>query len=239
MRIKCSRFPKFFVFAKKNVMEDFIISVSENKKVKIERENLRHGEKEDVFYIPTESFLESEKLKYKDFLFSYDFVVKEKWKKQKKFEKYRILTREEWKYIFSSINREKQNFAHVIINGINGFVLMPDGTDFPPHCNFLITRAMANTCDIEIWHELEKQGAIFLNGANTSFFNGYLLEEEKNKNLEINEKGDDSVIIANQERDSIEVNQMFIGTFIEPYVVPIKKGKEKYFIRLVKDIDNE
>ena len=61
-------------------MEDFIISVSENKKVKIERENLCHGEKEDVFYIPTDSFLESEKHKYEDFLFSYDFVVNNEWK---------------------------------------------------------------------------------------------------------------------------------------------------------------
>ena len=191
-------------------MEDFIISVSENQKVKIERENLHHGEKKDV-YIPVNSFLENESPNYEDFLFSYDFVVKEKWKKQKGLENHRLLTVKEWDFIFSI---RPQKYFHVEINNINGIILMPDNVDFPLEYKPYLSQASARILDIKEWHMLEKMGAIFLPGAN---FNGnnispYALKSKK------------------------EGRQ--IGYWIAPLVAPINED-DKLFVRLVKDVKKD
>lgn len=192
-------------------MEDFIISVSENQKVKIERENLHHGEKKDV-YIPVNSFLENESPNYEDFLFSYDFVVKEKWKKQKGLENHRLLTSAEWKYIFS----RESSFLHTKINNVNGVILLPDNVRLSDYIAKKDIPAMAQECPISLRKELESIGSIFLRGANVygNHLEGYALRLENPK---------------------CEKSQIQIGNWIFPLFSPADR-KDRFLVRLVKDV---
>ena len=82
---------------------------------------------------------------------------------------WRTLTHDEYEYLIYSRNNAVNKYGNASVNGIFGFVILPDswtlpaGVSFTPGLNF--SAAISNTYNLEEWGLMEYNGAIFFPAA--------------------------------------------------------------------------
>ena len=79
-------------------------------------------------------------------------------------EMWRTLTRTEWEYILSNRENAELLKGHAIVNGINGFILLPDNWSLPEGITFTYGKdeSLTNNYNLAQWCKMAENGAIFL-----------------------------------------------------------------------------
>lgn len=143
-------------------------------------------------------------------VFDNDFVQEEQWRKYKNFEKYRLLTEDEWKFILE--NRDRYINVEIMENNqilTHGLILCPNVDMARKFFPDEFKRCSCQQCGIDVWRKLDLLGAVFLPASDLSVASGYWIN------------GD---------------NEMQIGTFKEPYLAFPHK-EDGLFVRLVYELD--
>ena len=95
---------------------------------------------------------------------------------------WRVLTQEEWYYLFTEREDATNKYGLATINGVNGLILLPDnwnipqGINFKPSSEYLSTPLVIestsedlfqteNSYTLAQWGEMERHGAVFLPAA--------------------------------------------------------------------------
>ena len=80
---------------------------------------------------------------------------------------WRTLTQDEWQYLYSNRANADSKHAYATINGIGGYILLPDNWILPNGLTFDAsgTNATANQYTKEQWKLMEQNGAVFLPAA--------------------------------------------------------------------------
>ena len=80
---------------------------------------------------------------------------------------WRTLTKDEWEYLLNKRTDAKRLRSHAQINGINGFIFLPDDWVCPENIEFVLEakRYSQQVFTTEQWEILEQSGAIFLPAA--------------------------------------------------------------------------
>ena len=78
---------------------------------------------------------------------------------------WRTLTQDEWKYLYSDRVNADIKHAYATINGIGGYILLPDNWILPSGLTFDASGANANQYTKEQWKLMEQNGAVFLPAA--------------------------------------------------------------------------
>ena len=75
---------------------------------------------------------------------------------------WRTLTQEEWLYLYSDRANADSKHAYATINGIGGYILLPDNWILPNGLTFDASGTNANQYTKEQWKLMEQNGAVFL-----------------------------------------------------------------------------
>lgn len=81
---------------------------------------------------------------------------------------WRTMTHEEWQFLFSGRANANKLRGKATVNGIAGFVFLPDGAEVPAGLSFsnnLEAKCSVNTYDASQWAQMEAVGAVFLPSA--------------------------------------------------------------------------
>ena len=78
---------------------------------------------------------------------------------------WRTLTQDEWLYLYSERANADTKHAYATINGIGGYILLPDNWILPSGLTFDASGANANQYTKEQWKLMEQNGAVFLPAA--------------------------------------------------------------------------
>lgn len=81
---------------------------------------------------------------------------------------WRTLSKEEWEYLFSGRTNATKKRSLARVNGINGYIFLPDTWSLPSGLSFKANVSdsyFTNTYTIEQWSQMEQNGAIFLPSA--------------------------------------------------------------------------
>ena len=77
---------------------------------------------------------------------------------------WRVLTTEEWNYLIENRANAKQLYGAAQIEGVNGFVFLPDDWKLPAGSSFISGNSIyrQNSYSSDQWKQMENAGAIFL-----------------------------------------------------------------------------
>lgn len=78
---------------------------------------------------------------------------------------WRTLTQDEWLYLYSERANADTKHAYATINGIGGYILLPDNWILPSGLTFDASGTNANQYTKEQWKMMEQNGAVFLPAA--------------------------------------------------------------------------
>ena len=77
---------------------------------------------------------------------------------------WRTMTEAEWTYLFDQRPNAKQLRGQAVVNGVNGYILLPDNWRLPQGLTFKPEpqNLKANVYNLSQWSQMEKAGAVFL-----------------------------------------------------------------------------
>lgn len=80
---------------------------------------------------------------------------------------WRTLTKDEWKFVFSTRADAASKYGYGNVNGVNGMILLPDAWTLPEGLSFTAGNSSnwANVYNLDQWTQMETAGAVFLPAA--------------------------------------------------------------------------
>ncbi|MBR3565191.1 MAG: hypothetical protein IKN91_02530 [Paludibacteraceae bacterium] len=78
---------------------------------------------------------------------------------------WRTLTYDEWSYVYSGRANAKNLCGQATVNGVTGFILLPDDWEAPSGITFIAGTSLnftTNTYTTAQWEQMEQRGAVFL-----------------------------------------------------------------------------